>query len=131
MPKGKRGRRPETRVNIQIHVVLQKRARINGVLKTFEYSEHMVEELIQEWIDSGELPPFVTLKYIDWEITEDGRPRRGRIGGDEAERWRESFIQRFRYGLVAKPVSHMGQDLIDLEPEDFDAGSRQGRADHY
>lgn len=104
MPTGKkkgRGKTIDTRVNIQIHLRLPKKAR-DG--RRFEYTENFVKSVIDNWIDTGDLPIFVSIDYIDWEITENGRPRAGRIGGDEAERWRSGFIERFRYGLTVGRV---------------------------
>lgn len=103
MPRKKKGHsKPiETRVNIQIHLRLPKLAR-DG--RKFSYTENFVKEVIDNWIDTGDLPVFVSIDYIDWEIVENGRPRAGRIGGNEAERWRDGFIRRFRYGLSVNRV---------------------------
>ena len=103
-----KGKKRTTVVNFQFHIRVV-------VPLTHSLSSRAVSEIINHWIDTGEEIPGVSITSIDWSIDESyatgGRSRREGTYDSlyDAEKHRKRFFQRFRYGIKAHPVSHMGK----------------------
>lgn len=112
-------KRPPTHVNFQFLLRLP-------VRKGDFLSDKLAVEVIENWIDTGELPFGAEIERMDWKIQEGAAFRQGSYDTAECEEWRDRFIRRFRGNISAKlirpdkrasePIEDLGEDEDDWEP---------------